>query len=215
MNVKLILKNITPPVLWNFLKIITPNMQTASNENQLFDGDDALFKELVNQVNFYGEYGVGQSTVWVSKNCSAHVYSVDTSKEWIDTVKSKLTPSKKFDIEWVDLGVLGDWGYPRTYEKRDDFHKYVESIWTKENKPELVLIDGRFRVCCFLYSLIHGSPGTKVIFDDYTNRPNYHVIEEFITPLKTNGRQALFVVPETLDIENVESVLNQFLYVMD
>ena len=127
MNAKLILKNITPPVLWSILKTLIPNTQAAPNENRLFDGDDALFKELVKHVDFFGEYGVGQSTVWVSKNCSAHIYSVDTSKEWIETVKSKLAPSKKLDMEWVDLGALGDWGYPCTYEKRDDFHKYVES----------------------------------------------------------------------------------------
>jgi len=215
MNMKPILKNITPPILWNFFKIFNPDTSAPSDGNHLFDGDDALFKELVSQVSYYGEYGVGQSTAWVLGHTSAHVFSVDTSKQWIENVKSNLKPSNKFDLEWVDLGVLGDWGYPCTYEKRGDFHKYIESIWTRENKPELVLIDGRFRVCCFLYSLLRGEPGTKIIFDDYTNRPNYHVVEEFIAPKKTSGRQAVFVVPETLDSENIEIALKQFLYVMD
>ena len=38
-----------------------------------------------------------------------------------------------------------------------------------ENKlvPDLILIDGRFRVCCFLSSLKYGNVGTKILFDDY------------------------------------------------
>ena len=210
-----ILKQITPPVVWNFLKLCYSNPSLPTRETHLFEGDDVLFKELVTQVDYYGEYGVGQSTSWVVENTSATVYSVDTSEDWIEAVKSNLKSSTKLNMEWVDLGAIGDWGYPRSYDKRDNFKNYIGSIWARNNKPELVLIDGRFRVCCFLYSLTHGDPGTKIIFDDYTNRPNYHVIEDFIKPIKTNGRQALFVVPEGLDYEDIERVRQKFLYVMD
>ena len=37
--------------------------------------------------------------------------------------------------------------------------------------------------------------GTKIIFDDYKNRPHYHIVENFIKPKKIYFDQALFVVP--------------------
>tara|TARA_B100000575_G_C22954512_1_gene551849 strand:+ start:98 stop:802 length:705 start_codon:yes stop_codon:yes gene_type:complete len=181
----------------------------------LFQGNDLLFKQTLLEVDLYGEYGVGESTLWVFNNTKAKIMAVDTSKKWISTVKSKIGPSKKITIEWIDLGDLGAWGKPISYKKREFIYNYLESIWLKKEKPQLVLIDGRFRVACFLFSIIAGSPGTKIIFDDYINRPHYHVVEEFIKPTEICGRQALFVIPDNIDEENIQKNITKFLYVMD
>jgi hypothetical protein len=37
-------------------------------------------------------------------------------------------------------------------------------------KPDLVLINSRFRLACFMHSLLAADPGTPLLFDDYTNR---------------------------------------------
>jgi hypothetical protein len=48
----------------------------------------------------------------------------------------------------------------------------VHSPWRRGAvKPDLVLIDGRFRLACFLHPLLAAAPGTPILFDDYTNRP--------------------------------------------
>jgi hypothetical protein len=128
---------------------------------------DKLFKKHIKDIKIYGEYGIGNSTTWVYQNTKAKILSVDTSKEWIDIVKSKINELDRIQIDWIDLGELGDWGRPVSYKKRDFIRNYLESIWIKKNKPELILIDGRFRVACFLYSLLKAIPGSKIIFDDY------------------------------------------------
>ena len=83
--------------------------------------------------------------------------------------------------------------------------------------PDTVLIDGRFRVCCFLTSLKYANENTKIIFDDYNNRPYYHVVEKFIKKEQTCGRQTLFIVKNknkiNFDLLNIE--INNFHYVMD
>ena len=83
--------------------------------------------------------------------------------------------------------------------------------------PDTVLIDGRFRVCCFLTAIKYANENTKIIFDDYNNRPYYHVIEKFIKKEQTCGRQALFIVKNkndiNIDLLNIE--INNFHYVMD
>ena len=66
-------------------------------------------------------------------------------------------------------------------------------------------------------SIKYGKENTKIIFDDYNNRPYYHVIEKFIKKEQICGRQALFIVKNkndiNIDLLNVE--INNFHYVMD
>ena len=181
----------------------------------LFEGNDILFKKMILEVDIYGEYGVGDSTLWVFNNTQAKILAVDTSKKWISKIKSKLNLSDRVIIEWINVGTLGNWGRPISYEKRNFFHDYLKSIWMHKEKPQLILIDGRFRVACFLFSLINGNPGTKIIFDDYINRSRYHLVEEFIKPIETFGRQALFVIPDNLDVENIKKTIDQFVCVID
>jgi len=181
----------------------------------LFDGDDLLFKKLITTSKTYGEYGVGKSTRWVLNNSQASILAVDSSQAWIDVVRTGNETAKRLDIQWIDLGTLGWAGRPVSYEKRDQFWAYIESIWNRDQRPDLVLVDGRFRVACFLYSLATGTPDTHLLFDDYTDRPEYHLVEEFIKPVQTCGRQALFIIPEQLDQQLILATARQFSYVMD
>lgn len=145
-------------------------------QNKLFDGDDTLFKKLIKDILIYGEYGCGKSTNYVIKNTSSKILSVDTQYEWIELVKEKNKEHlKRIKIFHIDLGATLDWGYPINYDKSKYFYKYTDSIWQCSVKPDLVLIDGRFRVCCFLTSLKYAEEGTKIIFDDYISRPHYHI----------------------------------------
>ena len=187
----------------------------TGNTRMLFHGDDRLFKSLIRDVRIYGEYGMGSSTIWVLDNCKCHVVAVDSNPVWIQHVKDKAQSAVRLDASLVDLGALAHMGRPRTYDKRDNFIAYCTSIWQGSQKPELVLIDGRFRVCCFLNCLLHGEPGTKILFDDYLYRPTYHVVEEFVEPSDYCGRQALFVVPDDLNKDEIAGQMEKFAYVME
>ena len=184
-------------------------------DKDLFEGDDLIFKREILKINVYGEYGVGDSTLWAINNTKVEILAVDTSKQWVNKVKSRIKASDRLTIEWIDLGTIGNWGRPISYQKKKFIYNYIRSIWIKNEIPELVLIDGRFRVACFLFSLITGSPGTKIIFDDYMNRPHYHIVEEFIKPTETSQRQALFIVPNNCNTKNIQKTIDQFIYVMD
>ncbi len=184
----------------------------------LFDGDDHLFKDVIKLSKNYGEYGCGLSTEWVLKNTNANILSVDSSKEWIDKISSKnAVYNKRLKLQYIDLGKVENWGRPVGYEKSYNFINYFNWIWNQDILPDTVLIDGRFRVCCFLTSLKYANENTKIIFDDYNNRPYYHVVEKFVKKEQTCGRQALFIVKNkndiNIDLLNIE--INNFHYVMD
>ena len=209
---KSIARQITPPIIWEALK----SFMRKSDNVQLFDGCDEMFKRIVLNSAIYFEYGCGMSTIWVAKNTKASIFSVDSSQDWIAMCSERVAQSRvRFD--WVDCGPLGPWGTPVGFTKRGNFKKYATSIWSHGASPDTVLIDGRFRVLCFLTSLKHAKEGTKIIFDDYTNRPSYHIVEELLAPSDICGRQCLFVVPERsrINISIVEDLIEKFEYVTD
>jgi hypothetical protein len=185
----------------------------------LFKGDDVLFKNILSDAKVYGEYGCGASTDWVLANTQAYVMATDTSKQWLDFVANKLTPQQRerFSYNHADLGELKSWGRPIGYEKRKNFSVYTDWLWHQDRKPDTVLVDGRFRVCCFLTILKFADVGTKIIFDDYTDRPQYHLIEEYLKREDEFGRQAIFTVPEKskLDLVKIDQEIINFRHVMD
>jgi hypothetical protein len=182
---------------------------------ELFDGDDILFKSiLLNNTKVYAEYGCGASTEWVAKNTTTKIYSVDTSSEWVKKIQ-KINIAN--DIEYIDCGPVGDWGTPMNYTKRDNFISYTDWIWQQKYSPDTVLIDGRFRVCCFLTCLKYAKEGTQIIFDDYFARPNYHIVEEFLKKSDSNRRQCVFEVPNKLELnlDKINYEIERFRYVVD
>jgi len=189
------------------------------NKAQLFDGADnaVLFKKLIATCDIYAEYGCGLSTQYVLDNSAIPVESIDSSNEWVEIVKTRSKNSKRLHIHYANVGVVGDWGRPISYQKRSNFQEYTDWIWEQNITPDTVLIDGRFRVACFLTCLLKAPKGTKIIFDDYTNRPEYHLVEEFLPVRETCGRQALFIIDTSIEAQDIEisNLLEKFRYVMD
>lgn len=210
---KKFLKAILPPIII----IVIKKLRDGSPSN-LFDGDDVLFKEQIQKVDTYGEYGCGESTKWVLKNTLARVIAVDTSQEWVEAViKENQDNTVRLSIHCANLGEVGAWGRPIGYEKIDNFSEYTDYIWSHSIKPKLVLVDGRFRVCCFLTSLKFADEGTSIIFDDYTNRTHYHFVEKYVSRVTEYGRQCLFKVPPkaTIDMHELNKDIELFRNVMD
>ena len=111
------------------------------------------------------------------------------------------------------------WGNPGKNATNIQKINYSNQI-TKLSKEEqdsidLVLIDGRFRVACFLTTLRYANPKTKIYFDDYLTRPFYHEVEEFEVPIEETTRAAVFIVNGSYDIEKLDYLINKFEYVFD
>ena len=211
-----IVSNLVPPI---FVKLYEKVWSSArDNPDQLFDKQDDLFKETVQDAQVYGEYGLGKSTKWVLDNTAAQVIAVDSSADWVAQVQHENADHKaRLDIKYIDVGRVGGWGRPLGYENRDAFQEYTDHLWQQSAKPNVVLIDGRFRVCCFLTVLKFADPGTKILFDDYTDRPYYHLVEKYVPRLKTCGRQCLFEVPpkSDIDLDALDQDIHAFRLVME
>jgi len=181
----------------------------------LFGGNDNLFKKVLKASKSYGEYGCGESTLWVLENTDCSVVAVDTSKVWVDKVLAKAP--RKCDLGHIDLGPVGNYGRPLNHSKKDDFYLYTDYLWRFENDIDMVLIDGRFRVCCFLSTIKYSKEGTSIIFDDYTYRPYYHIVEKYVVPVDSYGSQSLFITPskEKINMESLDSDIARYRNIMD
>ena len=203
----------------NKIEINLPkNIRDELDDNILFRGHDLIFKKLIKKSKVYLEYGSGKSTLWTLKNTNTKVYSIETDKEWYQKIlENTIKETKMIDIKLVDIGPVINWGRPINYNYYKNFNNYTDFYWNKNIQPDLVLIDGRFRVCSFLTSLKYAQEGTFILFDDYIERGIYHIVESFIKKHDQNLEQALFKVPPKSEInyERLEEMINNFRFVVD
>lgn len=174
--------------------------------------DLSLWRDSLTHAESYLEFGSGGSTEYVAREHECSIRAVETSIKWATEVQSRL--ENRADVVHIDLGETGDWGRPLTYARRREFVSYCEAGFLDGYQPDTILIDGRFRVACFLTCLMRANPGTKIVFDDWY-RQKYHVVEEILLPAAKNRRQALFEIPQGLNFARVERLRRQFLMVMD
>jgi hypothetical protein len=163
------------------------------------EGLELLTARLADAICFL-EYGAGGSSVLAGEIGVSTIYSVESDRGFLDAVKGAVvaTASEANLIDhYVDIGPTVEWGNPKDSSKAASWPLYASSIWNQiltqdSPQPDLVLIDGRFRVACFLATLHFARPGTTILFDDYHDRPNYHVVEKYLSPVARFGRMAEF-----------------------
>ena len=137
-------------------------------------------------------------------NTSTDVIAVDTSSKWVSAVKKdNESNGDRLHIYHSNLGDVGGFGRPLSYEKIDSLFDYTDFLWKHKKTPKLALVDCRLRVCCFLISLKFAEEETKTLFDVYTNRLYYHFVEKYVSRLEECGRQCMFVLPSKAEIDMV------------
>jgi len=151
------------------------------------------------------EFGSGGSSIMAAKSSINRIYSVDSDKDFLAAVEKKVrengTPDGKYIPIHIDIGPTGAWGYPTDLAYEARWPEYANTPWAMmreaEHQPDLILIDGRFRVACLLATMQSAPAGAIVLFDDYADSPAYHVVEEIVKPIRLHGRMAEFSVPKT------------------
>ncbi len=164
-----------------------------------------FFEERLKLCRCFVEYGCGGTTLYAANHAKVPaVFSVDTGANWISKVSTNLSSDVNISLAHVDLGPVGDWGVPASTIHYNRFWEYPTIPWTQcwasGAVPDTILIDGRFRVACFLYTLLKSRIGSHILFDDYFTRPEYFVAERFSPVRYKQGRMAVFVADREFNI---------------
>jgi hypothetical protein len=177
------------------------------------DRNVAALAEALSAAECYLEYGAGGSTVFAARTAVRCIVSVESDRAWRDRVADKLAESSPGHLHLihVDIGPTKRLGYPRCGSFRANFRNYPLAGWRRCEEaglsPDLVLIDGRFRLACILAALLHAKPGCRILLDDYRWRRRYHRVEEFAKPVRMIGRVAEFVVAADLPRDEIRHAL--------
>lgn len=175
---------------------------TVGDEPHFHPDSKPFFESLLRGSRSYLEYGVGGSTILAARLGKPFV-SVDTDGHYLRAV-AKRVGSLRSDQRLIHayIGLTREWGFPvfagcPTAREVANWRVYPEIPWKQvrpDNRPDLVLVDGRFRVAAALTSIKYmcADPDARILVDDYTYRPEYEVIERFAVLCETVGHMAVF-----------------------
>lgn len=159
----------------------------------------------------YLEYGTGGSTIRATELGVPVIIGVESDAQWLDAVR-QATPAPyvpgTLHLIHADIGTTSAWGHPANDSHWRDYWRYAVKPWEycrqHGHAPDLVFIDGRFRVACFLATLLNAAPGATILFDDWEQRSYYRSIIEFAQPDRLlDGLAAEFTVPGNLPRDEV------------
>jgi len=149
------------------------------------DAEVALLKEAFHSAKNYLEYGAGESTRHAVRVATiSKITSVDSDPAFIssqlltDPNIQAATRSGQLRFVLVDIGPTKVWGHPADRSKSHLWPNYALCPYLHGFDPDLILIDGRFRVACGLAAALQ-APNATVLIHDYPNRTEYHILERF------------------------------------
>jgi hypothetical protein len=124
------------------------------------------------------------------------IVSVDSSLDWLDRVAVSCRPFPlQPDLVFADIGRTGDWGVPMDLSTRGRWPSYHEKVWKHPiaRDADLYMIDGRFRVACFIQVLQNCRPDCMIVLHDFFSRPHYHIVREVAREVACVDDLAVFV----------------------
>ena len=182
----------------------------------------AALEERLRGSQTYLEFGSGGSTVLAARLNVPNIVSVDSSTDWIGRVKEEigsLATSSRVHLLHANIGETKDYGHPKDNSMLQNWPSYSTGAWAMVRaaglQPDTVLVDGRFRVACFLASLIYLQPGAVILWDDYRGRDSYYVVESIVKPTRFHGYMAEFSRVDQLDNRVLLEMLIKYLFVQD
>ncbi|WP_336489408.1 hypothetical protein [Methylobacterium nigriterrae] len=177
----------------------------------------SLFKSFLANARSYFEFGVGGSTKLAAEVVRGPVIAVDSDKAWIEAVSEQMPQSiYARQLLHVDIGPTREWGHPVSNEYRERFPSYPQAIIAPETKAfDLCLVDGRFRVACFLQALLHLKDDAVIGIHDYRSRPQLHVVEQFARPIAEAEDLTFFTRRFDADLWGIARAISVYSYLAD
>ena len=119
-----------------------------------------MFQRLLKPAPFcYLEWGVGGSTLMALRAGVRRMVTVESDAAWITAARTdprimRAEEAGRLHILHADIGPTGAWGAPLSTTPSAAWARYPDAPWdalvAQRLWPNLVLVDGRFRVACCL-----------------------------------------------------------------
>ena len=95
------------------------------------------------------------------------------------------------------------------------FINNIAAFLDKEN-IDFLLIDGRFRVACCLKSFECLRNSSKICFDDFLNRKNYHVVLDYFEIIEHTSDNCMVILQKKSNVlKPSKELIEQYEKIMD
>ena len=125
---------------------------------------------------FYLEFGSGRSTSIALSGGVRCCVSVESDPRWLERLRllPEIVEAEKggrLAFKSVDIGPVGEWSVPIGQEHMFRWPNYFLSVWSDiKEMPDVILVDGRFRVACALCVLLVCPPTSKLLMHDFFDK---------------------------------------------
>lgn len=163
------------------------------------------------------EYGSGGSTLMAAEMPGKRITSVESDAAWLTRLHHWFAQNPPASVPTLHHGNIGPtrrWGYPTTNDAFRRWPAYPQSVWDIPEfaAPDVVLVDGRFRLACLLTVALRTQKPVVVLVDDYIDRPPYHDAEAILGAPQMIGRMARFdLVPGLVPMSRLALVIDSHL----
>lgn len=171
-------------------------------EPQMLGNDLQMFYRYLENAKNYFEFGSGGSTYQASKRKNLqYIASVESDIVWHTRINDLIGKDKRFNYIYIDINAkVNNWGRPGLGSTPEQWKKYSETICDASlPKIDYILIDGRFRVACCLKSFSVIDKDTLIAFDDFLNRPSYHIVLNYFDFVEKTKDDRMVILKKRVD----------------
>ena len=184
-------------------------------EPHLAKNDKEMFYRYLKNANVYFEYGSGGSTYQASiSNNINKIYSVESDAFWQNKLKQTITnPNIEYIFNEMDTQPK-NWGHPgknATKLQKTNYSNHIRNLEKEDqDNVDLVFIDGRFRVACCLkcYDII--SDSCVIAFDDFLDRPQYHVVLDYFDIIEKTSDNRMVILKKKQNVQIPKSLIERY-----
>lgn len=136
------------------------------------DEVEMLGRHLVRGIR-YLEFGAGGTTMFALDQGVSQCCTVENDSTWIEKLRARPAVAAaeaegRLVFHLAETGPLLKWGVPADAKSMPQWPGYFLRPWSlMAPGPDLVLIDGRFRVACALVALAMVAPPGVVLMHDF------------------------------------------------
>ena len=195
---------------------------TIEESPSLEEESNKFLTDALKEARFYLEYGSGGSTVLASK-LGVDYITIETDLLFLNAVKNKVNQFGNKNLSkqkylYRNIGLTSRWGHPLFPDTRRQslltkFKNYSDPKFAMRDKPDLIMIDGRFRAVTLLrmYDFLKSYSGWQVLFDDYFSREEYKIISKFFMVDERIGRLAVIKDIINCDPDELNEAIDNYI----
>jgi hypothetical protein len=111
--------------------------------------------------------------------------------------------------------IPNNWGHPSPKNTWHNYFNYSNVICELDkdisNNIDLILIDGRFRVACCLKCFDVMNDNCLIIFDDFLNRPQYHIVLDYFDIIDKTSDNVMVVLKKKNVAKPSDELINSYI----